>query len=88
MIILATIISKTSYGDDVAYDGTVVMARREGNNEAHLILIDDTAMKTQKDWQNWLNTTAYLENTGEVSICDCPFSTRNDPLLVAEDVFG
>lgn len=86
---MATIISKTSYGNNTAYDGVAVMAERQGNNEAHLIVIDSAAMKTQKDWQNWLNTTAYLNNTGEVSITDTPFITVDgDPTVVSENVFG
>lgn len=86
---MATIISKTSYGDDTVYysDGDV-MAKRRGNNESHLIRIDASAMEEQIDWQNWLNTTDYLENIGEVSICDCPFNTDNDETLIKENVFG
>jgi len=85
---MATIISKTSYGDNTAYDGSAVMAVRQGNNESHLIPIDATAMKIQKDWQNWLNETAYLNNTGVVTLADVPFSTINDPVEIATDVFN
>jgi hypothetical protein len=86
---MATIISKTSYGDDTAYDsGGDVMAKRRGNNEAHLIEIDASTMESRRVWQNWLNETAYLNNTGVVDICDCPFSTQDDPELVKENVFN
>jgi len=86
---MATIISKTSYGNDTAYySNGNVMAKRRGNDESHLISIDASAMETQIDWQNWLNETAYLENIGEVSICDCPFNTDNDEKLIKENVFG
>jgi len=86
---MATIISKTSYGHDTAYDSDgVVMAVRTGNNEAHLIQIDATTMESRRSWQNWLNETAFLENIGVVSITDSPFSTLNDPILIEADVFN
>jgi len=86
---MATIISKTSYGQDtVYYTNGSVMAKRMGNDESHLIEIDASAMETQIDWQNWLNTTDYLENVGEVSICSCPFNTDNDEELIKANVFG